>query len=196
MATTTTTTTATHNNHGRLIRDLLDGRGVEYRYIVHEETPTSEDSARARGEDLSTGGKALVLRHRDAPKKKKGDDDDEEDSSSAGGGSSSSSSLFAVFVLSASRKLNSKAIRKEFGSKNVRFATKEELSDLTGGLVPGSVPPFGRPIIDMDLFVDASIIEENEKIAFNCGSLTESIVMSREDYVDVAAPAGVFPFSK
>jgi len=35
---------------------------------------------------------------------------------------------------------------------------------MTSGLVPGSVPPFGRPIVDLDLFVDTSIAE-NEMIA-------------------------------
>ena len=102
---------------------------------------------------------------------------------------------YAIFVMSASRKLHTKLIRREFKSKNVRFATPEELSQLTNGLVPGSVPPFGRHIVDLDLFVDSSIVE-NEKIAFNCGSLTDSIVMDRADYMNVAAPNKVFAFSK
>ena len=69
------------------------------------------------------------------------------------------------------------------------------MAELTSGLVPGSVPPFGRPIVDLDLFVDTSIAE-NEMIAFNCGSLTDSIVMSRADYIGVAVPTKVFSFSK
>ena len=106
-----------------------------------------------------------------------------------------SSASFALFVLSAARKLNNKAIKKEFKSKNVRFATAEELAALTGGLKPGSVPPFGRPIIDLDLYVDCSI-EENSVIAFNCGSLTDSVVMSVDNYLKIAAPTKIFSFSK
>mmetsp|Transcript_32669 Transcript_32669/g.55612 ORF Transcript_32669/g.55612 Transcript_32669/m.55612 type:complete len:196 (+) Transcript_32669:133-720(+) len=165
-------------HHKQRIFDLLKNNAIKYKAMHHEETPTSEDSARARGEDLSTGGKALVLKFREVAQVE-GD----------------SAAEFAIFVLSASRKLHTKAIKKELKIKNVRFATGEELSNLTDGLVPGSVPPFGRPIIDLDLFVDTSI-EQNEKIAFNCGSLTDSIVMSVADYMKAAAPTKVFSFSK
>eukprot|EP00584_Thalassiosira_punctigera_P006816 CAMPEP_0172541058 /NCGR_PEP_ID=MMETSP1067-20121228/11943_1 /TAXON_ID=265564 ORGANISM="Thalassiosira punctigera, Strain Tpunct2005C2" /NCGR_SAMPLE_ID=MMETSP1067 /ASSEMBLY_ACC=CAM_ASM_000444 /LENGTH=168 /DNA_ID=CAMNT_0013327029 /DNA_START=45 /DNA_END=551 /DNA_ORIENTATION=+ len=164
-------------HHKQRIFDLLNDNGIEYKYLQHEETPTSEDSARARGEDLSTGGKALVLKFREA------------------GAKDDAKSGFAVFVLSASRKLHAKSIKKEFKTKNVRFATREELSELTDGLVPGSVPPFGRPVVDLDLFVDVSVAE-NEKVAFNCGSLTDSVVMSAREYLQVASPKKVFAFSK
>ena len=62
----------------------------------------------------------------------------------------------------------------------VRFATHEELLEKTG-LVPGSLPPFGRPILPFPLHVDASTLA-NERIAFNAGSLTDSIVMGVDDY--------------
>jgi prolyl-tRNA editing enzyme YbaK/EbsC (Cys-tRNA(Pro) deacylase) len=45
------------------------------------------------------------------------------------------------------------------------------------------------------LFVDTSI-ETNEIIAFNCGSLTDSIIMSVQDYFKIAKPSKVFAFSK
>ncbi|KAL3782243.1 hypothetical protein HJC23_000306 [Cyclotella cryptica] len=163
--------------HQQQIHELLNTNNIQYKSLHHEATPTSEDSARVRGEDLSTGGKALVLRHRD---------EESDDASNVS---------FAIFVLSASRKLDTKSIKREFKSKNVRFATAEELATLTGGLRPGSVPPFGRPVINLDLFVDTSIVE-NSVIAFNCGSLTDSIVMSVEDYLRIAMPTKIFSFSK
>ena len=43
------------------ILDLLNQNNIEFRHLHHEETPTSEDSARVRGVDISTGGKALLL---------------------------------------------------------------------------------------------------------------------------------------
>lgn len=132
-------------------------KNVSFREVHHQPTFTSEQSARARGEDVKIGGKAILM--------KVGNE-------------------FKLFVLSASLKVDSKAIKKRFGVKKIRFATKEELADLTG-LVPGCVPPFGRPILDFDLYIDQSIAE-NEKIAFNAGSLTDSIVMSVEDYIRVA----------
>ena len=99
---------------------------------------------------------------------------------------------FRLFVLSAARKLDSQRIREHFGERKLRFATPEELLAMTG-LVPGSVPPFGRPINDFDLFVDTSITE-NQIIAFNAGSLTTSIIMDSRDYLKVAKPE-VFSFS-
>jgi prolyl-tRNA editing enzyme YbaK/EbsC (Cys-tRNA(Pro) deacylase) len=147
------------------IRDWLRLEQAAYREVHHEPTRTSEESARARGEELRVGGKALLI---------KVDTD------------------FRLFVLSADRKLDSTAIRAYFGAKKTRFAAPEELLDLTG-LVPGSVPPFGTPILPFPLYVDPSVFD-NQRIAFNAGSLTDSIIMGIEDYRRLAN-AEVFTFS-
>jgi len=92
-----------------------------------------------------------------------------------------------------SKKLDSGALRKHFGAKKLRFADRNELKDLTG-LVPGSVPPFGKPLIDLELVIDESILQ-NQEIAFNAGSLTDSIIMPVQDYLKVANPV-ILAFSK
>ena len=148
------------------IRNLLTGAEISFREVHHEPTLTSEDSARVRGEELRFGGKALLV---------KGDGE------------------FRLFVLPADRKVVSSEIRRTLKLRKLRFASAEELLDLTG-LVPGSVPPFGEPILPFSLFVD-SAIPANERIAFNAGSLTDSIIMSVEDYLKVAAPNQIFRFS-
>ena len=142
------------------IRQWLDNQSIPYRAVHHEPTFTSEQSARARGEDVHIGGKALLI--------KTGED-------------------FRLFVLSAALKLDSSALRKHLGVKAIRFATPEELNAQTG-LVPGSVPPFGKPILPFDLFADESILA-NDKIAFNAGTLTDSLIMSVPDYLKAAQPA-------
>jgi Ala-tRNA(Pro) deacylase len=149
------------------LRDWLTADGVTFREVHHEPTQTSEQSARARGEELRVGGKALLM---------KGDDDQ-----------------FRLFVLPADRKVDSAALRQKFGFKKLRFATPEELKQATG-LVPGSVPPFGRPILPFDLYLDVSI-RANDRIAFNAGSLTDSMIVPMADYLRVAAPAECFAFS-
>ena len=73
-----------------------------------------------------------------------------------------------------------------FRARKSRFATAEELRRLTG-LVPGAVPPFGRPVLPFELCADPSLLE-NEVIAFNAGSLTDSIFLRVEDYLKVARP--------
>ncbi len=148
------------------IKSLLDGNGITYREVRHAPTRTSEESAKARGEDMAIGGKALVILVDGA---------------------------FRLFVLSAARKLDSRRVKDRFHVNYSRFATPEELMELTG-LVPGSVPPFGRPILPFDLYLDESILE-NDRVAFNAGLLTVSIIMAREDYTKLVGPE-VFRFSR
>jgi Ala-tRNA(Pro) deacylase len=141
------------------IRELLNNEGIAFREVSHAPTYTSEESAKARGEDVRIGGKAMIL--------KVGKE-------------------YRLFVLSASRQIDSASIRRHFGVRKSRFASKDELLELTG-LVSGSVPPFGKPILPFDLYVDQSILD-NERIAFNAGSLTNSIIMSVEDYLKASKP--------
>ena len=148
------------------ITQFLQKQGIPFSTVHHEETRTSEESARARGEDISIGGKALLVKIDDA---------------------------FRLFVISASQRVDSKKIKVHFGAKSIRFANEEELRRFTG-LTPGAVPPFGRPIQDLDLFVDESITR-NTKIAFNAGSLTDSIIMQTEHYLRAAKPT-VLSFSQ
>lgn len=147
------------------IRQFLTENTVPFRELHHEPTYTSEDSARVRGEDTRIGAKALLL--------KVGDD-------------------FRLFVLSAALRVDSLAIRARFGTRKSRFASAEELARLTS-LVPGSVPPFGEPILPFPLYADTSVFE-NERMAFNAGSLTDSIFLATEDYRRVARPE-IFPFA-
>src|SRR5258708_37070378 len=117
------------------IRAWLTAESVPYREAHHEPTRTSEESARARGEEMKVGGKALLIKVDDT---------------------------FRLFILSADRKLDSSAIRQYFKAKKTRFATPEELMQLTG-LAPGSIPPFAEPILPFPLYVDLSFFE-NDRI--------------------------------
>lgn len=154
------------SDHFTAIKEWLDSRSISYREVHHPPTATSEESARARGEDISVGGKALLLKVDDT---------------------------FRLFVLSAALRVDAGRIRKHFGARKLRFATPEELHEFTG-LVPGAVPPFGEPITPFELYVDSSVAR-NDRIAFNAGSLTDSLILSSRDYLEVAA-AEVFEFSK
>jgi Ala-tRNA(Pro) deacylase len=148
------------------IKFLLDSHGIVGRWVDHEPTLTSVDSARARGEPLEVGGKALLLRVDDR---------------------------FGLYVFSAARKLDNTAIRKYFGTRNTRFATREELWQATG-LVSGSVPPFGEPVLPFALHADPSIVAQ-PRIAFNAGLLTRSCVVATSDWQALAKPI-VFEFSQ
>lgn len=141
------------------LREYLLSLDVEFREVHHEPTSTSEDSARARGEPLHVGGKALIIKVE---------------------------RVFHLFVLPADRQLDSAAVKRKLGAKKMRFATKDELLKQTG-LVPGSVPPFGEPILPYPLFVDEAI-KSNDRIAFNAGALTTSFILPMPEYLRSAKP--------
>ncbi len=142
------------------IRQLLKHAGVAAREVEHVPTATSEESALARGERLYVGAKALLLK---------------------------TDELFRLFVLPADAKLDSAAVKSELKLKKLRFATREELFELTG-LVPGSVPPFGTPVLPFELFADCNIGSKEDKVAFNVGFLTRSMIMTATDWKQVAQP--------
>lgn len=149
------------------IRTLLTTAGVSFREVEHAPTRTSEESAAARGEDMSVGAKALLLKTDDT---------------------------FRLFVLPADRKLRSRDIRHHLHVSRTRFATREELHELTG-LVPGCVPPFGEPILPFELYADEAVGASTGRVAFNAGSLTHSIIMSALDWEKLAKPVR-FSFSR
>src|SRR5215469_16653086 len=105
------------------IRSRLAAERVPFSEAHHAPTRTSEESASASGAEQRVGGKALVIKVDDT---------------------------FSLFVLTADRKLDSAAIKRHYGAKRTIFATSEELMMMTG-LVPGSVPPFGEPILPFPL---------------------------------------------
>lgn len=153
-------------NLNEKIKAWLKENSVEFRELHHEITKTSEESAKARGESIEIGGKALILKVDDT---------------------------FGIFVLSAAKQLDSAKLKNAMNAKKSRFATPEELMELTS-LVPGSVPPFGEPILPLPLYADESITR-NERIAFNAASLTDSIIFSTQDYLRLAQPI-ILSFSK
>ena len=148
------------------IKQHLEARAIPYKTLHHQATRTSEESAAVRGESLAVGAKAIVMK--------------------VGG-------RFALFVISAARRIDGRKIRAFLKVKKTRFATPDELMEVTG-LVPGSVPPIGRPILDMDLYVDVSV-QANDRVAFNAGSLTDSIIMAAEDYFGLV-DATIFDFAR
>ena len=138
---------------------LLHEQAVEFTVLRHEPVFTSEQAAAVRGTPLSSGAKALVLK--------------------AGDG-------FLLVVLPADRKLDSKKARDALGVKSLRFASKEEVLQLTG-LEPGSIPPFGS-LFGLKTYCEPGLAE-NPSINFNAGDHAISVQMPYLEYVRVEAPA-------
>jgi prolyl-tRNA editing enzyme YbaK/EbsC (Cys-tRNA(Pro) deacylase) len=161
------------------IKDMLDKAGVKYSFFEHEESGPSNLSKEIRakhGFPDAVGAKALVL-----VVTFRKDNLDENNSEKKN----------VLVVLPGHSQLDKKKLKNILPNmKEFRFATKEELLDLTG-LVPGSVPPFGKPILPVDFFVLDKIFQDTNKIpevGFNCARLDASVVMLTSEYLKVVKP--------
>ena len=145
------------------VQGLLKQHGIACQVLRHEPVYTSEEAARVRGTPLASGAKALVC---------KGE------------------GRCVMFVLPADRKLDSHAVRRAKGWRKLRFASREEVMELTG-LAPGSIPPFGS-LFGLPTLCDERL-GRNEIINFNAGDHSISLSMRYADYVAVEKPElGIF----
>lgn len=137
------------------LKDKLTAAEVPFTVSQHEPVFTSEQAAAVRGVALGSGAKALVVK---------------------------AGERFVMLVVPADRKLDSKKARASLGVKAIRFATKEEVLELTG-LQPGSIPPFGS-LFNLPTYVDPALAA-HPSINFNAGDHTISIQMTHADFVKV-----------
>ncbi len=146
------------NIRNEIIR-LLRHHDWEFKHITHEATPTSEDSARVRGTLLEEGVKSLILRGKSSKKNYQ-------------------------FNLPSHLKLDMKVVEKLVGEK-CEFEDPAVILERFG-LGIGGVPPFGE-LLNLETFYDEKVKELN-RVAFNCGLLTESIIMRGEDLIKLVQP--------
>ena len=67
----------------------------------------------------------------------------------------------------------------------MRFATEEEVDEITHGIKPGGVPPFGN-LFGIQVITDPALFR-NETIIFNAGR-TCSIAVKSVDYKRLVEP--------
>jgi Ala-tRNA(Pro) deacylase len=140
------------------LQERLRAGGVPFTVLRHEPVYTSEQAAAVRGVPLASGAKALVLKAGEA---------------------------FVMAVVPADRKLDSKKARAALGTRSIRFATREEVEQITG-LQPGSIPPFGS-LFGLVTWCDPAL-GENATINFNAGDHAISVQMTHADYAAVERP--------
>lgn len=146
------------NIRNEIIR-LIKHHKMEFDHLKHETTPTSEDSARVRGTKMEEGVKALILRGKSSKKNYQ-------------------------INIPANLKLDMKAVAQLVGEK-CEFEDAAVIQERFG-LQVGSIPPFGH-LLNIETIFDEKI-PLSEKAAFNCGMLTESIVMKSKDLVALVQP--------
>lgn len=147
------------------IKDLLTAHNAWLEVFEHEPVTTSEDAAKIRtGYSLSQGTKALIVKAK-VPEKGK---------------------IFIMVVVPGDQKFDSEKLKGVFGIREVRFATEDEVIEITGGVKRGGVPPFGN-LFDLAVYADQKVFE-NEKVIFNAGDRSVSIGMFSKDYKEIVNP--------
>ena len=140
------------------IEEMLRAAKIEYETLRHAPVTTSAEAAAVRGVPLASGAKALICKC------------DQE---------------LVMFVMPADRRLAGKEVRRKMGYRKLRFASPEEVWELTG-LRPGSIPPFGS-LFGITTVCDPAL-QDNERINFNAGDHAVSISMRYADYIDAEKP--------
>lgn len=146
------------------ITDLLREHKCWFEQFEHEPVRTSEEAAALRdGYTLQQGAKAIIIRAKIPNEGKK----------------------FVMLVMPADQQFDSAKVKLLLHSKDIRFATEEEVQEITNGVKPGGVPPFGN-LFDLEVISDISLYQ-NEKIVFNAGRTT-STGMKSADYKRLVHP--------
>jgi Ala-tRNA(Pro) deacylase len=154
-----------HHTVTQKILELLKEHNCWYETFEHEAVRTSEEAAKTRpGYTLNQGAKAIIVRAKISGGEKK----------------------FLMLVMPADQKFANDKIKTLLGAKDVRFATEEEVAEITGGVKPGAVPPFGN-LFELPVITDITLYD-NEKIVFNAGERTFSVAMKSEDYKQLVGP--------
>lgn len=146
------------NIRNEIVR-LCHKKGIAFEHFTHAESPSSEESAAVRKTSLQEGVKALILRGKSSKKNYQ-------------------------FNFPAHMKLDAKAASEIVGEK-CEFESPAIIEERFG-LKVGSVPPFGN-LLNIDNYFDESL-KALHRAAFNCGLLTESIVMASKDLALIADP--------
>lgn len=137
---------------------LLRENNARFDVTRHAPVFTSEEAAQVRGTSLASGAKALICKV---------------------------DASFVMFVLPADRKLDSKRTRKQLKARSMRFASHEEVLEITG-LKPGSIPPFGS-LFGLKTYCDERLRDETV-INFNAGDHSISISIAYAEYERVERP--------
>ena len=150
----------------RRIQGLLDAASWEV--LQHTPGDSAEHIAALRGTPLAWGGKAILMK--------------------------TDRLGFCMLAIRASDAIDNRALRHGLGIRRYRFAHADELLERTG-LRPGCVPPFGRPVFDVPLYVEHALAH-GERIAFTPGTPHQSLVGPTADWLRAARPEAVLQFAR
>lgn len=148
---------------------ILEKQAISYEEMEHPPVVTCKDSARYRAEHGWNGlGSKNILFH--------------------------AKGRFYLVVTTAEKEIKARKFKKEFGTKNIRFATSDEVKEITDCKI-GALPPFGYLNRELPIYVDEEIFR-NKYFMFNPAVHTKSIRIKTEDlrkiYTSIDQPVKFF----
>lgn len=143
----------------RKLKDFLDREGIKCVSVVHSPAYTAQEVAQSAHVTGREFAKTVIVKL-----------DGE----------------MAMAVLPANRKIVLQDLREVTGSDQVRFATEEEFKQRFPECETGAMPPFGN-LYGMEVYL-AETLTQNEEIAFNAGTHTETIRLPYRDFARLVRP--------
>lgn len=142
------------------LTSVLSNRGITFETVDHVPVFTSKEAAIARGSDVRCGPKCLIFFADRKP---------------------------IMIVVPGDKRLDIKKFKAKFSVEDLRFATPEEVEEITGGVKIGAVHPIGS-LYGLSVYLDRGL-QRCGKLVFTAGLHDKSIKMYYKDYVDLVTPA-------
>jgi Ala-tRNA(Pro) deacylase len=140
------------------VKSHLDGAGVDYEVVEHEERFTAAAEARASGVEPGDAAKDLILRDGDR---------------------------YMLAAIPASQRLDLGKARELFGaSRSLRLATEEEIGQDFGRFEVGAVPPFGS-LHGIPQAVDQRLLQHG-RVLCSAGDHEHSVLVDPREMVRIA----------
>ncbi|MDD2916398.1 MAG: YbaK/EbsC family protein [Candidatus Gracilibacteria bacterium] len=142
------------NTNYRHIIDIIHQLGIAFQEIDHMESHSCDESKvlRSRANMDGVGSKNLVFHAK---------------------------GHFFLVTTTGDTQIKARNFKHEFGSKDIRFASQEEITNLMQATI-GSIPPFGFENKTLPIYVDSGIFG-SENFCFNPNDPTKSIQIRTKD---------------
>jgi Ala-tRNA(Pro) deacylase len=141
------------------VTEFLDNSGVNYEVSEHKPAFTAQRMAAVEHKPGKNVAKPVIVR---------------------------ADGKYVMCVLSASCKVDLRALKSQLGAKKVELAEEKDMGKIFGDCELGAEPPFGN-LYDLPTIMDKAL-EEDEHIMFQAGSHEKAIQMSMADYQKLIKP--------
>ncbi len=141
-----------------IVKAYLDGQGVDYELVEHEERFTAAAEARASGIEPADAAKDLIVRDGET---------------------------YALVVIPAPERLDLGKAREALGaSKSLRLATEDEVEADFERFAVGAVPPFGA-MHGINQVVDRRLLD-HDRVLCSAGDHSHGVLVDPREMVRLA----------